>query len=170
MRVNLVEREAPNATSAYDPYYCFYYVADVNTVSAPLPWLRLHENNRIYFNDHAGMTFDLICNDAGIISSIAFRQPIIPGQWYPEFDHLLPVPEKTLLAAVTDPAIEEYDIESIRTTLLTSPKYGNAILVLLDALSPTHWHPISRSAFIGIDGENNATAFLFFDIQWSPIE
>ena len=171
MRVNLVENEAPHANSAYDPYYCFYYDAKVaDTGVAAIPWLHLREDSRIYLNDRAGITFDLICNKAGMISSIAFRREIIPGQWCPEFDHLLPVPETALLAVVANPDIEAYAIESIRPMLLQSPKYGNVILVSLDALSPTRWHPISRSAFIGVDDAGNATAFLFFDVQFSSAE
>lgn len=105
-----------------------------------------------------------------MFSSIAFRQKAVPGQTYPEFDHLLPVSEKNLLAVVSNPEIEEYDIELIRPLLLKSPRYGDAILVLLDELSPKSWYPISKSAFIGTDRENNATAFLFFNIEFMPAE
>lgn len=171
MRVNLVETNVPSANSSYDPYYSFYYSAEVMASrEESIPWLKLREDARIYFNDSTGVTFDLICNEAGVISSIAFRQKLVPGELYPEFDHLLPVPEKTLLGVVANPEIEAYDIELIRPLHVKSPIYGDAILVLLDELVPKNWYPISKSAFIGTDKQSNATAFLFFNMEFTPIE
>lgn len=168
MHINLIESDVPGANSAYDSYHCFYYNAEVRASSAgSIPWLKLREDTRIYFNDSTGVTFDLICNEAGIISSIAFRQKLVPGELYPEFDHLLPVPEKTLLGVVVNLEIEKYDIELIQPLLLSSPTYGDAILVLLGELLPKNWYPISKSAFIGTDMENKATAFLFFNVEFT---
>jgi len=171
MRVNLVETNVPSANSSYDPYYSFYYTAEVMASrEESIPWLKLREDTRIYFNDSAGVTFDLICNEAGVISSIAFRQKLVPGEQYPELDLLLPVPERTLLGVVANLEIEQYDIELIQPLLLRSPTYGDAILVLLDERLPTNWYPISTSAFVGTDTQSNATAFLFFNMEFTPTE
>lgn len=171
MRINLTENEIPDASCAYDTFHCFYYNAEVPASGTEsLPWLTLREDARIYFNDSAGVTFDVICNGAGVISSIAFRQKLVPGEYYPEFDNLLPVPARRLLGAVAHPDIEQYEIESIRPLHLKSTIYGDVILVLMDALLPKNWYPISSSAFVGTDEENNATAFLFFNIDFTPPE
>ncbi len=171
MRVNFVETNVPSANSSYDPYYSFYYTAEVMASrEESIPWLKLREDTRIYFNDSTGVTFDLICNEAGVISSIAFRQKLVPGEQYPELDLLLPVPERTLLGVVANLENEQYDIELIQPLLLRSPTYGDAILVLLDERLPTNWYPISTSAFVGTDTQSNATAFLFFNMEFTPTE
>jgi len=171
MRVNLIENDVPVASCAYDTYHCFYYNAEVPASGAEsLPWLTFREDARIYFNDRDGVAFDVIFNGAGIISSIAFRQKLVPGEYDPELDNLLPVPARGLLGAVANADIEQYEIESIRPLHLRSTIYGDVILVLIDEFLPKNWYPISNSAFVGTNEENNATAFLFFNIDFTPPE
>ena len=75
-----------------------------------------------------------------------------------------------MLGVVANLEIEQYDIELIQPLLLRSPTYGDAILVLLDERLPTNWYPISTSAFVGTDTQSNATAFLFFNMEFTPTE
>lgn len=161
--MRIVSRTAADASSAYDSYYSFYYTAPGVTVGArDVAGFLIRDDHRIWLEDEAGEILDIICNGAGEIASIAFRQEISQP---PAGASLPPLPAAggAEIAVIDDPEQEQHRVRRVAASFIAAPDGGEAVLVSVAEDRITSWRPISKSAFVGLDEGLNVAAFLFTD-------
>lgn len=168
MKIRISNDISPINNISYDSYYNFYlYNSEPSDDTNIENLLHIRNDLRIYIQDDAGNCVDIVCNTAGAISSIAFRQELsqLPSG---SLQRQIPGPSgEARMAVIADPHVEKHEVDRIAASCETLKNGRGVILLSLSDDRNVAWHPISNSAWVGVDDDMTVIAFLFSDTKFT---